>query len=157
MLIIPIIDCTEVNVSLFIGLCASVFQWKPRSTQPYCNAAGPWPWAQRHASGYSTVMWCAVHCWGIGCMTARLDGLFTPQKGHFSHFQPSDSLCLSLPLILFLLFLLGCWCAETFACLTAACAGLLRCREQGSGEQARGSLSSREMFKNKSKHGCWLY
>lgn len=30
-------------------------------------------------------------------MTRRLDGLFTPQKGHFSHFQPSNWLCLSLP------------------------------------------------------------
>ena len=34
-------------------------------------------------------------------MTGRLDGLFTPQKGHFSHFQPFR-LTLSLPCLVYL-------------------------------------------------------
>lgn len=34
-------------------------------------------------------------------MTGRLDGLFTPQKGHFSHRQPFR-LTLSLPCLVYL-------------------------------------------------------
>lgn len=57
------INCTEMNVSVIIGSCASVFffffpQLKPRSTLRCYNAAGPGPRAQRYASGPSTVMRC---------------------------------------------------------------------------------------------------
>lgn len=83
---------------------------------------GPNPRVQRQAWGYPMMM----------CL--RFWGLFTPQKGHCSHFQPFNTLCLLLPPPFppFPLLLSGHWYAETFWCLTAAWAGLFSHIEQRS-------------------------
>lgn len=82
---------------------------------------GPIPGVQRQAWGYSTMM--CLHFWG----------LFTPHKGHCSHFQPFNTLCLLLPPSPpYSRLLSGHWHAETFSCLTAAWAGLFSHIEQRS-------------------------
>lgn len=84
------INCTRKTVSVIIGLCASVFFFKPRSTLPCLNSASLWPRAQWHAPGYSTVMCCCAEGLAVWFV-------YSPERAFQSLFQPSNSLCLSLP------------------------------------------------------------
>lgn len=88
------INCAVVNISLILGSCASFSSWSyvqlcPALMEPFL--------ALGSAACFGLFYHDVLLCWGIGWMTRRLVGLFTPQKGHLSHFKPSNSLCLSLP------------------------------------------------------------
>lgn len=71
-------------------MCLSSCFFKPRSTLPCLNSASLWPRAQWHAPGYSTMMCCCAEGSAVWFV-------YSPERAFQSLFQPSNSLCLSLP------------------------------------------------------------